>query len=611
MPNVMELDLDLLDFLKPEKRLTVNEWADEHRILSQKSSAEPGKYRTSRTPYLKQMMADLSACSPREEIIVMKGAQVGFSEIGNNWVGYIIDHAPAPCMVVLPNIDMAKRNSKTRIEPLIEESPRLRSKVKEKKSRDSSNTILSKDFPGGVLILAGANSAAGLRSAPIRYLFLDEVDGYKQDLDGEGSPIKLARARTRTFSKRKILQGSTPTIKGQSAIESAFEDTDQNYYQVACIACGFYQKIVWEQIKWTDNDPQTAHFECVDCKHKMYNYEKSKLFETAKWVPDFPERSTRTKIGYHINSLYSPHGWYSWAEAVNEFIEAKKSPELLKTWLNTVLGLTWAEKGEAPEWRRLYERRESYKTGIIPDGVCFLTAGVDVQADRIELEIVGWCPDKISYSIDYRVLTGDTSGTEVWQKLADVALETYPLQLTPNLRMGLKMMAVDSGYRTQTVYDWVRKMQSSRIIAIKGMDNLNLIHGLPKASDITIAGKTKRRGLKVWPVGSSQCKTELYGWLRQPKAIEPDAPPYGYCFFPEYDPEFFKMLTAEKLVTRTVKGYTKREWIKERERNESLDCRCYARAAASIIGMDRFKPEHWEKMKLNLTGIKNREETHD
>ena len=593
-----DIDVTLLDWLKPEKILTVDEWADNFRILSQKSSAEPGKYRTSRTPYLRQIMQDLSITSPVEEIIFMKGAQVGATEVGNNWIGYVIDHAPAPMLYVQPNIDMAKKNSKTRIDPLIEECPQLKEKVSQKKSRDSSNTILSKDFPGGTLVLAGSNSGSGLRSMPVRFLFLDEVDSYKLDVDGEGSPVKLAKARTRTFHKRKIFQASTPTIEGLSAISSAFLATDQRYYQVPCLRCGEFQKIEWHSIKWDDEG--NVWFECEYCEHKMGNHEKAKLLARGVWVADVPENADPKRVGYHLSALYSPHGWYSWEEAVKDFHESKKAPELLKSFINTVLGETWKERAEKPDWGRLYDRREDYPIGTVPEGGIFLTMGVDVQRDRLEYEVVAWGRNKVSWSVEFGVLLGDTAGGEVWDKLNEKINESFEYQGRKGFAP-IRLTAIDSGYNANQVYSFVRKFSPTKVIAVKGREaGMQHMVRTPQAVDVQMRGRTARHGIKVWIVGVSLIKEELYGWLRLPTPVEDEPDPIGFCHFPEYESEFFKQLTAEQMVSKVVKGYKKTEWQKTRDRNEALDCRVYARAAANVVGLDRFKDAHWKRLETDI-----------
>ena len=588
--------------VKPEKRYSVSEWADEFRMLSTKASAEPGKWRTDRIPYAKEIMDCLSAYTYYERIVLMKAAQIGGTEIGNNWIGYIIHHAPAPTLCVQPTIPMARRNSKQRIEPLIEETPVLKAKIGEKMRGDSSNTLMEKDFPGGTLVLAGANSSAGLRSMPAKNVFFDEIDDYPKDLEGQGDPVALAKARARTFSKRKFFENSTPTVEGLSPIEASFEDSDKRFCHLPCPECGHYQKLEFKRLQWPEGEPKKAQYVCISCEYKISNWQKTTMLKKHKWIAEQPGHDGGKVAGFHLSSLYSPGGWYSWEEIAVDFVKAKKSPEKLKTFVNTVLGETWKEKTETPDWNRLYERRESYALNVIPKAVCFLTCGVDIQRDRIELEIVGWCREKVTYSIDYRVLRGDTAGKEVWNELAKVLGETFEKEDAQGLRMGIKLMAVDSGYNTQTVYDWVRKSSGKiRVVAIKGQDSLNLIHGLPKSADIKLNGKTIRRGLKVWPVGVSVIKSELYGWLRQPKAVDDEEDPFGYCHFPEYDGEFFKMLTAERLVEKYVRGYKRSEWEKFRERNEALDCRVYARAAAAICGIDRFSEDNWKVLENEFT----------
>ena len=323
--------------LKPDTRLTVSEWADQKRILPAKATKEAGRWRTARTPYLKEIMDCLSPSSPVQQVVFMKGAQVGGTECGNNWLGYVIDHTPGPMMYVLPTLDMAKRTSKQRIAPMIDEMPDLREKVKDPRSRDSGNTLLTKEFPNGVLIFTGANSAAGLRSMPARFLFMDEVDAYDDDVDGEGSPINLAIKRTATFSRnRKILMVSTPNLAETSKIEAAYENSDKRRYFVSCCSCGHFQPIVWAQIIFDNNDPATTRFECVKCEHKHYEKDKPKLLSKGQWQAE--EEKSNKVAGFHLSSLYSPNGWYSWQNAVEDFLAAKSNPIQFKDWTNTVLG---------------------------------------------------------------------------------------------------------------------------------------------------------------------------------------------------------------------------------------------------------------------------------
>jgi phage terminase large subunit GpA-like protein len=529
----------------------------------------------------------LSAHEPYKKVVIMKGAQVGMTEVGANLIGYVMHIAPAPIMMVQPTEEMVKKLSKGRIDTLIDASPELKERVSAKKSRDGDNTITQKNFVGGTLYLAGANSAVGLRSVPVRYLVLDEVDAYPLDLDGEGSPIDLAIARTRTFPNKKIFIISTPTVSGMSAIEREFLETDQNYYHVPCPHCGGLQRLVFGQLKWEDGKPETAKYCCVHCGELIEERYKGEMLKGGVWVPEVPERTNYETIGFHLNSLYSPYGWQYWREIVDDFLKSKNDQSKLKTFVNTTLGETWAERGEAPPYKNLYNRRESYRLNEITKEVCFLTAGVDVQRDRVELEIVGWCADKRSYSIDYRVLEGDTAGTAVWNKLAEIVAERWTRN--DGMEFPIRLMAVDTGYNTSHVYAFCRRFDASRVVPIKGQDNLGMAVSPPKTVDVTKAGKRVGK-LRQWNIGVSFLKSELYAALRLERDTDGNPPP-GYCHFPEYDEHYFRGLTAEEQVKKIVRGYPRYVWQKVYERNEPLDCRVYARAAAVIVGLDRLKPE--------------------
>lgn len=580
----------------PDPIQTVSEWADAHRVLSQKSSAEPGRYRTSRTPYVREIQDLLSTCSPVREVTWMAGAQIGKTETMNNWAGYIIDYAPAPTLLVQPTVDMAKRLSKQRLDPMIAESPRLKDKVADSRSRDSGSTMLSKDFPGGIMILTGANSAVGLRSTPIKNLGLDEVDGYPGDVDGEGDPSDLAIARTRTFARCKIFRTSTPTLAGKSAIATAYENGTAEVYMVPCPFCEVPFRIMWANIVCeVDGDAKTAKCVCHSCGAFIDEWHKKKMLAAGEWVATNLDADGSHR-SFHLSSLYSPLGWYSWVDAMEGFFKAKSNPDKLRVWVNTVLGEVWTEKGEVPDWKKLYNRREEY-TGV-PRGGVFLTCGVDIQKERVEYEVVAWGPNHESWSVEYGAIAGETSEEEVWKKLDELLARTWLHE--SGAEMSLRMMAVDSGYRTQHVYNWTRKYPDSRVIATKGRDTAQQIIAPPKQVDVNFKGAKISRGASVSIVGTNISKSELYGWLNadQPTNPDEDGYPLGYCHFPEcHDEEYFKMMCAEQLVYRVHKGYRKYEWEKHRDRNESLDCRILARVVASIVGLDRWKEKDWERAK--------------
>jgi phage terminase large subunit GpA-like protein len=543
----------------------------------------------------------LSPASPIERVVFMKGGQIGGTECGNNWIGYIIHQAPGPMMAVQPTVEMAKRNSKQRVDPLIEESTALRELVKDPRARDSGNAILAKEFPGGVLVMTGANSAVGLRSMAARYLFLDEIDAYPGDVEGEGDPVNLATARTRTFARRKVFMCSTPKVTGSSRIEAAFEESDQRYYWFPCPHCSEFQTLKFPQFRWPKGEPQLAVYVCEHCGEEIEDHQKHWMLARGEWRPAAP--GPGKAAGFHLSSLYSPVGWFSWGDAAEMFAEAQKNPALLQVFVNTVLGQTWKLRGEAPEWQRLYDRREDYQIGTVPKGGLFLTAGVDIQKDRIELEVVAWGRGKESWSVDYQVLEGRTAEAAVWQKLTALLEARYPVD--GNASMPVAMFAIDSGYATSEVYSWARQHGGSRVVVVKGDARAMGPVGQPSPIDVGPQGDRLKRGIKVWPVNGGMIKEELYRWLHLERPTEESGAPYppGYCHFPKYGEEYFKQLTAEQLVTRIVKGYRRPEWQKTRERNEALDARVYSRAAAAVCGIDRFGEDTWQRLEQNLAQL--------
>jgi len=566
--------------LMPEPDLTVSEWADEHRLLDQASSSEPGRWRTDRTPYLREIMDSLSASDESDVVVFQKGAQIGASEGGINFVLYAIHHAPAPMLYVLPTVDAAKRVSKQRIAPAIEAIPAVKDKVATPRARDSGNTLFQKDYPGGTLIMTGSNSAVGLRSMPARYLFLDEVDGFPTDLDGEGSPIQLAVRRTATFKRnRKIFMVSTPTVKGLSTIEEYYEQSDQRRYFVPCPECGEMQPIEWEQIVWDEGDPESAQFACKHCGALSSEAHKTNMLNAGEWRSTAEGRYR----GYHLSSLYSPAGWYSWSDAAADFISAKHAgQEQLKTFVNTVLGRTWEELGEQIDPTGLIVRREEYPADL---EFKTTTVAVDVQKDRLELEHVGWDAKEESWGLEYIVLPGDTAQGDVWDDLTATLNDLKP-----------DGVVIDSGYNTQLVYDYVAKRRFCW--AIKGQSGM----GLPLIQDAQKRAmrlrKRRQRAVTPEPIGVDQGKAIIMSRLQLSE------PGPGYMHFPaeaEYDDEYFAQLTAEKLVTRYTKGRPRQEWVQTRPRNEALDVRVYGLACLRLLGNKTTRRAHAEKVEKTDT----------
>ncbi len=586
--------------IRPEPHLTVSEWADKHRRLPQRSSAEPGPWRTVRTPYLREPMDCLSATSPVEEVVMMFAAQLGKSETLLNELGYIVDHAPGPVLLVQPTVELAKRFSRQRVNPLFESTPQLVGKVAEVKSRDARGSMLQKEFVGGLLVITGANSAVGLRSMPARYLLFDEIDGYPVDVDDEGDPIGLAEARQRTFARKKTLKCSTPTIAGASAIEAAYQGTDQRRYFVPCPHCRAHQVLVFERLTWSKLGlaPSRAVYICEHCGGKIEERHKTAMLASGEWRSTAPQNANPKTRGYHLSALYSPVGWLSWGQIASNWVKVHRKPDELKIFTNTVLAETWHERGDAPEWQPLYERarRNEYEIGTVPRGGLFLTAGVDVQKDRLISEVVAWGRGKESWSIDCGIIPGNTADlTEAgpWGQLDMLLARTYRHESGVDLT--IRMLAIDSGYNTSEVYTWAKKYPMSRVVAVKGMESGGALIGAPSPVEINLRGRRPIHGYKVWPVVGPIAKSELYGAVRLEAPADGQPFPPGWTHFPQYDEDYFKQLTAEQLVSkRNRRGFTVMTWalIPGRE-NHVLDARVYARAAAQLVGLDRFQESDW------------------
>jgi phage terminase large subunit GpA-like protein len=561
--------------LKPQSRMMLPEWSDKNRILSSKSSESPGPWRTDKTPYLRKIMECLSTSSPIEQIVFMKSSQIGATEIGNNFLGYVIHHAPGPLLYVMPTIEAAKKTSKQRIAPMIEDSPVLKYLVQEPRSRDSGNTILTKDFPGGIIMLTGANSAVGLRSMPVRYLFLDEVDGYPVDVDSEGDPVMLAIKRTQTFNNtRKIFLVSTPTLKGFSRIEKAYLETDQQKYHVPCPHCNTLQTLDWSKIVWENNDPSTAALKCESCKISIPHSKKTWMLENGEWKSTSESKSAKT-VGFHLNALYSP--WQSWEKTVEEYLAAKDDPALLKSWTNTTLGETWDEPGTQVDSNMLYYRREEYKAEV-PNEAIVITAGIDVQGDRLEAEAVGWNEQKESWSIDYQVFFGDPDQPDVWNQLEEWLKREWKHETGHRLK--IECACIDSGgHHTQQVYAFCKPRTRRRVFAIKGVGGMG--RAIASSPSHKRSGREKRP-VPLFTIGVDTAKEVLYSRLLK---TEQGA---GYCHFPNHEPpyteQYFEQLTAEKLISKTVNGIPKPVWqLTSGKRNEALDCRVYAMAGLELL----------------------------
>jgi phage terminase large subunit GpA-like protein len=596
-----------LAVLKPPPDLTISDWADQNRRLSSEASAEPGQWRTSRAEYQRGIMDAISDASV-ETVVVMSSAQTGKTETQLCCVGYHIDQDPAPIMVVMPTERDAETWSKDRFSPMARDTPCLQDKIANPKSRDGNNKILHKRFPGGHLTIVGANAPSGLASRPIRLLLCDEVDRYPFSAGAEGDPVNLAKKRTVTFWNRKIVLVSTPTNKGASRIEAAFEESDQRRFWVPCPECGHEQILTWGQVKWDKEDncshkPETARYHCAECDAAWTDETRWSAISKGRWIAEAPFNGT---AGFHLNEIYSP--WVRLEAMAKAFLSARAGgDETMKTFVNTSLGETWMESGEAPDWQRLQGLKQDWPTGTVPKAGLFLTAGADVQKDRIELDVWAWGRGLQSWLIDHIVIEGGPGDPACWQRLSTLLGRTW--RHASGTDMTIAKLAIDTGYETSAVYGWARQVGFGQVAPVKGLEGFNRASPVtgPTFVDATIGGKRLRRGARLWSVATSTFKAETYRFLRQdrptPEEITNGASiPPGTVHLPNWaDSEWLKQLTAEQLVTvKNKRGFAKLEWQKLRERNEALDCRVYARAAAWIAGADRWSDARWQELERQL-----------
>ncbi len=610
------VDEVLRQYAAPPQRVDVSLWSQQSIVLSAKDSAEPGPYRVERTPYAREPMDALSQHSPVEEVVLMWGAQTGKTRIGSNWLGYLVDTNPGPVMIVQPTIDMAKRYSRQRLAPMIEESPALRLKVRENRSRDDANTTLLKEFAGGFMAVAGANSAAGLRSMPVRDLFLDEVDGYPLDVDGEGDPIKLAEARQSTFARRKRLLTSTPTTRDFSRVEARYLASDRCRFHVPCPHCEQTQPLEWgtdkpHGIKW-DRDPEgralpdTVRYVCRACGAEIREHHKPAMLAAGRWVAEAPGAAAGRVRGFQLSSLYSPLGWLSWATLVQEWdaaITASRTGDisLLRVFVNTRLAETFEEQGDRADEHALRKRAEDIPLRVVHWGHFVMTAGVDVQGDRLEAYLWAWGRGLERQLVDRAVFYGDPGQAESdpgspWARLTEWR-RTPVLHASGKPAPILAAMIDSGGHHTHAVYSYARAHQHAHVYACKGMSQAGKnILGKPTDQDISWRGQKVKHGVKLWPIGTDTAKAEIYGRLRT------EQPGPGYVHLSRHlPPEVFEQLTSERLVTKYVKGRPRLEWVKPAgRRNEALDCSVYALAAAHFAGIDRWKEGDWARWQARV-----------
>ena len=560
--------------LKPPPEMTLSEWADEYRVLSAESSAEPGRWHTDKAPYQREIMDAIGDARTRR-VVIMCAAQLGKTELLLNILAYFMAYSPAPILVMQPTLDMGQTFSKDRLAPMIRDTPALRDLV-DIKSRYSGNTILKKNFPGGHVTIVGANSAAGLASRPIKVLLADEVDRYPESAGSEGDPLSLAQKRQTTFWDKKTVMVSTPVLKGYSRIETEYNQSTKEEWNVPCPKCGHLQPLAWANVVFDSSDlTKEPTYRCERCGEESGEYAWKAQGINGKFVAENPEAETR---GFHLNTLAST--FCGWKEIVQKFLVAKEqldqgNPEGMKVWVNTELGETWEERGDTVEDIELFNRREIYDAEV-PDGVIALTAGVDVQDDRFEVEVVGWGAGKENWGIRYQKIYGDQLKDQVWQDLDNFLLTGF--QKKDGSTLHILSTCIDSGgHFTDAVYRFTKERINRRVWAVKGKGGQDV----PFIRNPSTNNRTKT---PLFILGVDAGKALLYQRLRH------NTKGPNYCHFPEneeagYDAAYFKGLTSEKMVVRFKKGRSVIVWeLKDSsyKRNEPLDLRNYAMAALEI-----------------------------
>lgn len=594
----------ILSGMKPPEDLTVSQWADKNRRLTSESSAEVGKWRTSRTPYMFDILDSFTG-PLIEHIVVVAASQVGKSETINNMVGYCIDQDPGPILLIQPTIDDVKRYSEMRIAPMIRETRCLKRKVADPKSRDAANTKRQKSFPGGVLVMTGSNVAHDLSSMPIRYVFGDERDRWATSAGSEGDPWELAVARTRTFYNKKMVEVSTPTVKGASAIENSYNLGTMERWKTQCPHCGEYVELTFDNIRFEydaaeNGDKKIFHiseifYVCPECggisdEHTMKS-------QPAKWVATVPEARKHHKTrSFWLTAWVSP--WATWESIILQFLQAGTDSAKLQVVYNTQFGELWEERGDIASEDDVMARREVYEAEV-PDGVLLLTCGVDTQDDRLEYEVVGHRRYGETWGIKKGVILGRPDTEEVWERLDEVLSHKYKFKSGVSLQISLTFID-EGGHFTQEVRQHCLARQYDHVFAIKGANRPDIPYTAPpKKQKIVVNGKVIGQ-VWVYEIGVNAGKQKIVDNLRV------QSPGANYCHFPlrdDYGKQFFKQLMSEHLAyVPKLKHPWQWQKIPGHERNEAFDIRNYNLAACEILSPD------WDAIEQKLRTAKPGEE---
>lgn len=564
--DIKAIEKRLRSALKPPPNYKISEWADANRILSESVTAFPGPWKTSRSPYMKFIM-DIITDPYTEQVTLMMSAQIGKTELLNNVMGYYIKNDPSPILFVMPTKDLAEDYSKRSFSAMIRDSPCF-NEIMQIDKKSSSNNIDYKEFKGGFIKFVGSQKANALASTPIRILCLDEVDRFAEDADGEGSPIGLAKKRTANFPNRKWIMCSTPTTHDKSIILKEYNLSSRHRYYCECPFCKGKQHLKWLNVKWFDDNPDTARYACEHCGILWEDLDRYKAIDNGEWIAENPE--IRHNIGFHLPRISTTFCRLS--DVVKEFMDAKGDGKKLKVFVNTVLAETTRESADETSPNLIMDRAEDFDIDNIPDEVMILTAGADIQADRIECMIVGWGRDYQAWVLDYVVIKGDPLQDEVWQKL-DILLKREYRSNFYKQSFNVKYVAIDSGHLPQRVYEYCYKSNTLKddvkIFATKGQQAISRGgHPLYNKQQL-LNPQPIREASKPFMVGTYEAKTWLHEYFNYAD------PQKGYWHFPKkFNLEFYEQLTSEKRYLEFDKNGNERyKWIKPNSstRNEALD----------------------------------------
>ena len=574
--------------MTPPDDLTVSQWAEAKRRLSAESAAEPGPWRTERTPYLREPMDAFTDPKVRH-IVMVAASQVGKSEFLNNCIGYIIDEDPGSILFVHPTTIDAQEYSKLRIAPMLRDSPALRQKIAAPKSRDSHNTILQKAYPGGILTMCGSTEAHALASKPIRYVFGDERDRWAMSAGNEGDPWDLAMARQTTFYNAKAVEVSTTTIKNASAIESAYYTGTMERWNSKCPNCGEYHEIRWSDIRFEHEEIIVAHkktfkvgkvyYVCPGCGCIASEAQMKRA--PAKWIAENPEAYAQGTRSFWLNAFVSQ--WASWESIVLKYLNAIGSTKKMQVVYNTCFGEPWEDRGDIEDEDSLLARREDYgkddngEPVELPQGVLVLTAGVDTQDDRMEYEIVGHGHFGETWGIEKGIVMGRPDDDSTWNKLDEMVFDRV-LRFQNGVGLRVSMSFVDEGgHFTQDVRLQCRARIGKKVFCIKGMPGQDKPYTAPPKKQKIIVRQIAVGTCWQYQIGVDSGKEIIMDNLRV------QTPGAKYCHFPkrdDYGSAYFAGLLSE---TKVYDPNKKQPWswkkIPGHERNEPLDCRNYANAA--------------------------------